>query len=153
MIGAMPHGWTPERTDRLKTLWAEGYSASQIAAQLGGVTRNGVISKVHRLGLNGRGQPTAPGNRRVIPPDQRKRAIASVSRPSTAVAKPRAVIPPMRQPANPVRLLDRNMHSQCPFPLWDGRPGEDAMVCGAQLVGNYCEDHERLCEPGRQRVA
>lgn len=46
--------WTEERVERLKTLWSEGLSASQIASQLGGVTRNAVIGKVHRLGLSGR---------------------------------------------------------------------------------------------------
>lgn len=46
--------WTDERVERLKKLWAEGLSASQIAAQLGGVSRNAVIGKVHRLNLPGR---------------------------------------------------------------------------------------------------
>lgn len=46
--------WTDERVELLKKLWAEGLSASQIAGQLGGVTRNAVIGKVHRLGLSGR---------------------------------------------------------------------------------------------------
>lgn len=46
--------WTDERVDILKKLWAEGLSASQIANRLGGVTRNAVIGKVHRLGLSGR---------------------------------------------------------------------------------------------------
>lgn len=46
--------WTDERVDTLKKLWAEGLSASQIANRLGGVTRNAVIGKVHRLGLSGR---------------------------------------------------------------------------------------------------
>jgi GcrA cell cycle regulator len=46
--------WTDERVERLKKLWAEGLSASQIAAQLGGVSRNAVIGKVHRLSLPGR---------------------------------------------------------------------------------------------------
>jgi GcrA cell cycle regulator len=46
--------WTDERVERLKKLWAEGLSASQIAAQLGGVSRNAVIGKVHRLCLPGR---------------------------------------------------------------------------------------------------
>lgn len=52
--------WTNERVERLKVLWAEGLSASQIAAQLGGVTRNAIIGKIHRLGLSGRArvQPT-----------------------------------------------------------------------------------------------
>jgi GcrA cell cycle regulator len=46
--------WTDERVERLKKLWSEGLSASQIAAQLGGVSRNAVIGKVHRLNLPGR---------------------------------------------------------------------------------------------------
>ena len=46
--------WTDERVELLKKLWAEGLSASQIAGRLGGVTRNAVIGKVHRLGLSGR---------------------------------------------------------------------------------------------------
>ena len=46
--------WTDERVELLKRLWSEGLSASQIAAQIGGVTRNAVIGKVHRLGLSGR---------------------------------------------------------------------------------------------------
>ena len=47
-------GWTDERVELLKKLWQDGLSASQIAKQLGGVTRNAVIGKVHRLGLSGR---------------------------------------------------------------------------------------------------
>jgi GcrA cell cycle regulator len=56
-------GWTDERVELLKKLWMEGFSASQIAAELGdGVTRNAVIGKVHRLKLSGRAKPasTAP---------------------------------------------------------------------------------------------
>ena len=47
--------WTDERVEKLKELWGEGMSASQIAKALGGVTRNAVIGKVHRLGLSNRG--------------------------------------------------------------------------------------------------
>ncbi len=46
--------WTDERVEVLKTMWGEGKSASQIAKELGGVTRNAVIGKVHRLGLSNR---------------------------------------------------------------------------------------------------
>src|ERR1041385_8441596 len=49
--------WTDDRVEQLKTLWTEGLSASQIARVLGGVTRNAVIGKVHRLGLAGRAVP------------------------------------------------------------------------------------------------
>ncbi len=46
--------WTDERVELLKKMWSEGQSASQIAKELGGVTRNAVIGKVHRLGLSNR---------------------------------------------------------------------------------------------------
>src|SRR5437764_6386009 len=58
-------GWTDERVETLKKLWLEGLSASQIAKQLGGVTRNAVIGKVHRLGLAGRATPSRPAKRPV----------------------------------------------------------------------------------------
>ncbi|SFG49544.1 GcrA cell cycle regulator [Palleronia marisminoris] len=48
--------WTDERVELLKKMWNEGQSASQIAKELGGVTRNAVIGKVHRLGLSNRNQ-------------------------------------------------------------------------------------------------
>ncbi|WP_209425645.1 GcrA family cell cycle regulator [Pararhodobacter sp. SW119] len=54
--------WTEERVELLKKMWTEGKSASQIAKELGSVTRNAVIGKVHRLGLssrNGGESPTA----------------------------------------------------------------------------------------------
>ncbi len=55
--------WTDERVEQLKKLWADGLSASQIAAQLGGVSRNAVIGKVHRLKLSGRGKTTSTQTR------------------------------------------------------------------------------------------
>ena len=53
-------GWTDERVELLRKLWMDGLSASQIAKQLGEVTRNAVIGKVHRLGLSGRATPSQP---------------------------------------------------------------------------------------------
>jgi len=52
--------WTQERVEQLMTLWLEGLSASQIAAQMGGVSRNAVIGKVHRLKLSGRARAVKP---------------------------------------------------------------------------------------------
>ena len=63
--------WTDDRVEMLKKLWGEGLSASQIAGRLGGVTRNAVIGKVHRLGLSGRA--TTPRSR---PPRTRNRIAA-----------------------------------------------------------------------------
>ena len=58
--------WTDERVEALKAMWAEGKSASQIAKELGGVTRNAVIGKVHRLGLSNRG----PNGERANEPEE-----------------------------------------------------------------------------------
>ncbi len=52
-----PTMWTEERIERLKTLWAEGRTASAIATELGGTTRNAVLGKAHRLGLDSRPSP------------------------------------------------------------------------------------------------
>ncbi|HTH29205.1 MAG TPA: GcrA family cell cycle regulator, partial [Sphingobium sp.] len=49
--------WTDERIDQLKTMWERGMTASQIADELGGVSRNAVIGKAHRLGLQSRPSP------------------------------------------------------------------------------------------------
>ena len=57
--------WTPDRVDSLKKMWSDGQSASQIANDLGGVTRNAVIGKIHRLGLSNRGTVTSKINRQI----------------------------------------------------------------------------------------
>ncbi|HSF95509.1 MAG TPA: GcrA family cell cycle regulator [Thermohalobaculum sp.] len=74
--------WTDERVDKLRELWGEGMSASQIAKALGGVTRNAVIGKVHRLGLSNRG--AAPAAQPAS--DEPKPA----ARPAARAAKPEA---------------------------------------------------------------
>ena len=88
--------WTDERVELLKKMWAEGQSASQIAKELGSVTRNAVIGKVHRLGLSNRvGAPgQADGKDR---PDEAKAAetetaprAEATARPTPAPAAPRA---------------------------------------------------------------
>jgi len=53
--------WTEERIERLKKMWADGSTASQIADELGGVSRNAVIGKAHRLGLEQRPSPVKAG--------------------------------------------------------------------------------------------
>ncbi len=70
--------WTDERIEQLRRLWAEGHSASQIAGTLGGgVSRNAVIGKIHRLGLSGRVKTARPAARRpaapVAPPPRQPR--------------------------------------------------------------------------------
>ena len=82
--------WTDERVETLKTMWSEGKSASQIAKELGGVTRNAVIGKVHRLGLSNR----------VGGPDHPDEAIGATEPAAEEVAEPMAEaapVPPQTQ--------------------------------------------------------
>jgi len=58
MTAATDFNWTDDRVEQLKQLQADGLSCSLIAAEIGGITRNAVIGKLHRLGLSGRGQPS-----------------------------------------------------------------------------------------------
>ncbi|MBN7787198.1 GcrA cell cycle regulator [Ponticoccus gilvus] len=79
--------WTDERVELLKKMWTEGQSASQIAKELGGVTRNAVIGKVHRLGLSNRagGAPVAEAKPAPKPEPAAKPApAAKAARPAPA---------------------------------------------------------------------
>ena len=92
--------WTDERVETLKKMWAEGQSASQIAKELGGVTRNAVIGKVHRLGLSNRVGPGAAAE------DEVEVAPVVAPTPAPAPAKPAAAPPraaaPVAAPEAPV---------------------------------------------------
>ncbi|MBL9057128.1 MAG: GcrA cell cycle regulator [Rhodobacteraceae bacterium] len=81
--------WTDERVETLKRMWAEGQSASQIAKELGGVTRNAVIGKVHRLGLSNRAGDGATHG---------EEAEAPVAAPAAAV-RPEPAPRPAPEPA------------------------------------------------------
>jgi GcrA cell cycle regulator len=88
--------WTDERVDLLKTMWGEGKSASQIAKELGGVTRNAVIGKVHRLGLSNR---TAPAKAKEATPAREKQPAAAKPAPQPS-PKPTAEVKPADKPLN-----------------------------------------------------
>ncbi len=86
--------WTDERVETLKKMWAEGQSASQIAKELGGVTRNAVIGKVHRLGLSNRaGAGPVAGGPAPSAPAGAPPASAAAPRPPAADRAPRARAP------------------------------------------------------------
>ena len=84
--------WTDERVELLKKMWTEGQSASQIAKELGGVTRNAVIGKVHRLGLSNRAgagaAPSAPAASPAKPAAKEKPAVPAA--PKAARPEPKA---------------------------------------------------------------
>ncbi|HUP67714.1 MAG TPA: GcrA family cell cycle regulator [Sphingomicrobium sp.] len=83
--------WTDERIERLKKMWHDGATASQIADELGGVSRNAVIGKAHRLGLEQRPSPVKAGE------EKDKKAAPAASAPKAApkaeAAKPAAAVP------------------------------------------------------------
>lgn len=87
-------GWDDERVEKLKALWLDGLSASQIAKRLGGVTRNAVIGKVHRVGLTvtdgAHRQPASAPSKLAKPPSPPKpKAAAKPTPPPLAVVEPR----------------------------------------------------------------
>jgi GcrA cell cycle regulator len=139
-------GWNDERVALLRKLWTEGLSASQIAKQLGGVTRNAVIGKVHRLGLAGRATPSRPAKRPVRA--SRPRIIgpsAPRMRPPSSV--PSVVIPDLEplkfEDGRAANVLTIN-ESMCKFPIGDPTDPNFAF-CGRGAVGSpYCSDHARL---------
>ena len=147
--------WSDERVELLKKLWSEGLSASQIAGRLGGVTRNAVIGKVHRLGLSGRATTS--------------RMKSSRPRARAASAK-RAARPNFKQLGNPafrnlyqgeaepfvpsaeeldIPLAERKSmqdltESCCRWPIGDPQH-EDFHFCNRKKVPGlpYCEFHAR----------
>ena len=137
-------GWTDERVELLKKLWQDGLSASQIAKQLGGVTRNAVIGKVHRLGLSGRATPSKP-----------QRTVFKAPRPTRPISAqpsaPRRIAEPALHAPTPVRYVDEApgmatvltlQAHMCKWPIGD--PALDNFTfCGrrSEENGPYCHEH------------
>jgi GcrA cell cycle regulator len=92
--------WTDERVELLKKMWNEGQSASQIAKELGGVTRNAVIGKVHRLGLSNRAGATPAKPAKEKPAKAETAKSAAKAAPAEAKASERPS-PPARRPIVP----------------------------------------------------
>ena len=132
--------WTDERIEETKKLWQDGLSASQIAKQLGGVTRNAVLGKVHRLGLPGRDVPAGRGGRTLPSPraeparPSAPRSIRATQPRSTAICDERA----FAQAATGRRTY--HIHT-CLWPI--GEPGaDDFHFCGEKAQrGAYCLEH------------
>lgn len=139
--------WTEERVERLKTLWIEGLSASQIASDLGGVTRNAVIGKVHRLGLSGRQRPGVtsvqklkPEAKQVFVQARKPRAVRSQAGSATApVPSPSPVCEQRTQPlAEKSNVIPMSRHltiqeldtHTCRWPIGDPQSPQ-FRYCGA----------------------
>jgi GcrA cell cycle regulator len=148
-------GWNDERVDLLKKLWSDGLSASQIAGRLGGVTRNAVIGKVHRLGLSGRATTSRMKSHR---PRARNQATKRLMKPRFATLGN----PALRQlylgdsepytpsseeleiPLNERRSIQTLTESSCRWPIGDPQQS-DFHFCGRKKVLGlpYCEFHAR----------
>ena len=167
--------WTDERVEKLKKLWSEGLSASQIAAQLGGVSRNAVIGKVHRLSLPGRAKAGGSTTAATRPkrPTSAPRAPNYASRVSTrTVARPSGatvlkeeievdlvaeqdfsistdVVVPMSRRLELTQLTERT----CKWPIGDPLK-EEFHFCGndSPEASPYCSFHARLAyQPSAER--
>lgn len=155
--------WSDERVEQLKKLWEAGLSASQIAAELGNVTRNAVIGKVHRLGLSGRAKSpssSVPRPRKARPAQHIMRISRPVSRGNTALAHafemeieadPIAIdnVVPMSQRKTLLELTEDTCH----WPVGD--PGSaDFYFCGGKSLSGlpYCGHHSRIAyQPAADR--
>lgn len=146
--------WTDERVDLLKKLWAEGHSASQIAKKIGGVTRNAVIGKVHRLGLSGRATPSRPTSRPARAPKPRVAAPVKAKAPvqrkpaSVEVKAPEPEKLPNGEFATVLTLKD----SMCKWPIGDPASG-DFRFCGHRTKPGeaYCEAHAQIAYQPQQK--
>lgn len=155
--------WTDERVELLKKLWGDGLSASQIATEIGGgITRNAVIGKVHRLGLSGRGKakaapPARPKGKAAPAPNAP--APAPPPRPAAVVAPAPAAlaVEAAPEPAPPpaadevglplserVTIMDLR-ESMCRWPMGDPTKPE-FRFCGARSVTGlpYCSNHAQV---------
>lgn len=160
--------WTEDRVATLTKLWADGLSASQIAKQLGGVTRNAVIGKVHRLGLSGRAKPsrpkpakTAATARAKAPPKSATTAKATAkktvkAKPTTPAQLPVSVEPPLDakplQDGSYATILTLTDH-MCKFPIGDPS-AEEFRFCGRKTDPDepYCTAHSMVAyQPSRRR--
>ena len=166
--------WTDERVEKLKKLWADGLSASQIAAQLGGVSRNAVIGKVHRLSLPGRaksgGSASAARTKRATsapraPNYASRAAVRTVTRSAGAVALKQELsvaaveevdIRPIEDVVVPISrnlVLTELTERTCKWPIGDPLH-EDFRFCGNHSGESspYCKYHARLAfQPSAER--
>ena len=143
--------WTDERIDRLKSLWMQGMTASQIAEELGGVSRNAVIGKIHRLGLSPGRRPAALARQmrtspaRVQgPPTRITRIFQAIATQAPSPLAAKTVEAPPVESSQRCSLLEL-AGGRCRWPISD--PGKDDFgFCGNESIGgfSYCVGHARI---------
>jgi GcrA cell cycle regulator len=170
--------WPPERIDRLRELWAEGLSASQIAAHLDGVvTRNAVIGKLNRLGLKSRLRreteiedevlaallqhaettPFLGAEKGKVPPTPPPPPPQAKLPPRVAPKKLPAAHSPELTPSTTARTavtIDQLDEDTCRYPLGRVQDRPPFLYCGATTTAPgkpWCPHHFRVCFPPRSR--
>lgn len=145
--------WNDERVELLKKLWAEGLTSGQIALRIPGTTRNGIIGKIHRLGLAGRVIVKLKGDRRKERKPSAQRKPPAPKRPTTPLEALYAACqvpdaPPMVEElviplAERKQLVDLE-ERDCRWPIGDVQQ-EGFHFCGRGKVDGlpYCEHHAR----------
>jgi GcrA cell cycle regulator len=144
--GEAREGWTEDRVQRLTALWRAGRSAREVAAALGGVTRNAVIGKVFRLGLSaGRAAPArarAPSG-----PRGRQLRIAAPRRAPAAV--PPALGPVVVELSPLAASVEGLRLRSCRWPIGDPKR-EGFGFCGRDApAGPYCATHRSVAYQAR----
>lgn len=126
--------WTDERVELLTKLWGEGKTAAEIAKELGGVTRNAVIGKAHRLKLSNR----------VSPIQQNKKPAPVNVQPSAAAPERKIQKTPSQDNRQGVPLTDLKAN-QCRWPLGDPQD-ESFGFCGCSALPGlpYCLEHAQI---------
>lgn len=126
--------WTPEREERVKKFWLEGFSASECARLLGGVSRNAVIGKIHRLGLAARAAPTAPrrGALRTYTPRPKRSPVQTTSKKRRVYVEA-----PSEVGSATIYTLEAHM---CRWPYGSG----PYTFCGRYADKTYCPGHNSL---------
>jgi len=108
--------WTDERIGTLKKMWEGGSTASQIAEELGGVSRNAVIGKAHRLGLKSRPSPVKAN-------EKKKAAAKKAAAKPVSAKKPAPKAPkPMAKPT--AKQADNSAPTGNSSPEGDGTPSQ-----------------------------
>lgn len=142
--------WTDERVERLKEYWTQGLSASQIAARIGGITRNAVIGKAHRLNLSARPSPIRSGGGNSRPRARPKPTTTTaegrnpVRLSGASVAPLEAEVERAMRTINKARPPARGAvgSTSCLWPF--GNPGESNFhFCDAPALEGrpYCDEH------------
>lgn len=146
----MTGDWSDDEIERLKSLWTDGLSASQIARALGsGRSRNSVIGKAHRLGLMGRATAPNPAGPRVPKapraPKQRRSPVTASERQKTIAAQAAIAHPePARLDNGQLITMADLASTHCRWPHGDPLAA-DFHFCGqAQIKDSpYCDFHKR----------